>query len=80
MYSPLGDAFVESLRTKHRFDPGPVGGCEAEIRKLHLGAPLQYPGYSYVCGKTLARPDIIEEIRSRMKRIDTDAICGMYTK
>ena len=75
VYGPR-DAFVESLRINTALIRA-GWGCKAEIRKLHIGSPLQYPGpLMYV--EDLARPDVIEEVRNRMKRIDTDAIWDVY--
>ena len=76
VYGPR-DAFVESLRINTALISARLGDVKLKSENFILGRRSNtLVTLMYV--EDLARPDIIEEIRSRMKRIDTDAIWDVY--
>lgn len=71
------DAFVESLRMNTALVRARLGDVRLKSENFILGRRSNtLVTIMYV--EDLARPDVIEEVRSRMDRIDTDAIWDVY--
>ncbi|MGE5543522.1 MAG: spore germination protein [Bacillota bacterium] len=71
------DAFVESLRVNTALIRARLGDARLKSENYILGRRSNtLVTIMYV--EDLARPEVIEEVRSRMKRIDTDAIWDVY--
>jgi len=76
VYGPR-DAFVESLRINTALIRARLGDAKLKSENFILGRRSNtLVTLMYV--EDLARPDVIEEVRNRMKRIDTDAIWDVY--